>query len=270
MDVKILQWVVWPQCAERQWQSVGEAVRCTVCGCRYPVQYDALNLLPGGPHFLTPAQRTNFTLPVAWGYEDLWRRRSLSLLSGRAFGIERELALLDQWMAGAGAGVFLDLACSHGLYARSLARGAALHRLEREVIALDSSLLMLQQAAAKIRHANLTTVHLLCAEGESLPLPASSLDGIVCGGSLNEFKVADLVVAEAARVLKPGAPFFSMHLLGSELRWGQRLQGLARQGGVQFWDTAAVQAMFARHGLRLAQREQFGIVEFALFKKEGR
>jgi len=270
MDARILQWVVCPQCAERAWQIERAVVRCQACGRRYLVQNEVLNLLPNGPHFLTAAQRTNFTLPVAWGYEDLWRRRSLSLLSGQPLGLDRELALLDDWMADAGSGVFLDLACSHGLYARSLARGAALRRLDRDVIALDSSPLMLQQAAAKIRHANLTTVHLLCAEGEALPFAANALDGMVCGGSLNEFKAADLVVAEAARVLKPGAPFFSMHLLTSQSPWPRRLQGLARQGGIEFWDSAGVEALFARQGLRLARAEQVGIVGFALFRKEAR
>lgn len=270
MDEKILQWVVCPQCAERQWKIERESVLCTACGCQYRAQHDILNLLPGGPHFLTSAQRTNFILPVAWGYEDFWRRRSLSLLSGQPFTLERELVLLDTWMAEAGPGVFLDLACSHGLYARSLARSAALRHLDREVIALDSSPLMLQQAAGKIRHANLTTIHLLCAEGESLPFPASTLDGIVCGGSLNEFKIADMVVAEAVRVLKPGAPFFSMHLLQSESSWARRLQGVARQGGIEFWDAASVQALFARHGLHLERHAQFGIVQFALFRKEVR
>lgn len=267
MDEKILHWVVCPQCAERQWRTETGAVRCESCGSRYPVQNGVLNLLPGGPHFLTAAQRTNFWAPVAWGYEDLWRRRSLSLLSGQPVGLERELALLNEWLTDAQGGVFLDMACSHGLYARALAgpRG-----LDREIIALDSSPRMLQAAARKVRQAQLAaTVHLLCAEGESLPFAADSLDGIVCGGSLNEFKVAELVVAEAGRVLKPGAPYFSMHLLSSGSAWPRRLQGLARRGGIHFWDADGVQALFADRGLRLVRRARFGIVEFALFKKEG-
>ena len=129
---------------------------------------------------------------------------------------------------------------------------------------------MLQAAARKVRQAQLAaTVHLLCAEGESLPFAADSLDGIVCGGSLNEFKMAELVVAEAGRVLKPGAPYFSMHLLSSGAAWPRRLQGLARRGGIHFWDADGVQALFADRGLRLVRRARFGIVEFALFKKEG-
>ena len=46
MDEKILHWVVCPQCAERQWRTETEAVRCESCGSRYPVQNGVLNLLP--------------------------------------------------------------------------------------------------------------------------------------------------------------------------------------------------------------------------------
>lgn len=262
-----MQWIVCPACAENAWQPQGDAVRCGACGQPYLWRGDILDLLPDGPHFLTLAQRSNFTWPVAWGYEKLWRRRSLTLLSGQPFGLPRELALLTGWLAGAGPGLFLDLACSHGLYARALAHDAAARGLARELIALDSSPSMLQQAARRVRTEDLSHVHLLCAEGEQLPLAANSLDGVVCGGSLNEFQVADLVVAEAARALKPGAPFFSMHLLASERPGPRLLQRLAGRSGIRFWTAAGVQALFAQRGLVQQRSEQFGLVQFALYTK---
>lgn len=271
MAFELLDWVTCPACGECQWQATAwrrESVVCGACQSPYAVDDGILDLLPHGPHFRTPAQWTNFTWPVAWGYENLWRRRSLTLLSGEAFGFDRELALLDAWLAPEGPGLFVDLACSHGLYARSLARSAIIRGMAREVIAVDSSRLMLQQARRRIQHENLNHVHLLCAEGEQLPLRASSIDGIVCGGSLNEFKIPDLVIQDAARVLKPGAAFFSMHLLTATTALGRRAQTAAAAGGIHFWTASEVHARFAAHGLTLERGAEYGAVAFALYRRQ--
>lgn len=271
MAFELLDWVICPACGECQWQATAlrrESVVCRACQSRYAVVDGILNLLPRGPHFRTPAQWTNFTWPVAWGYENVWRRRSLTLLSGEAFGFDRELALLNEWLTPAGNGLFLDLACSHALYARSLARSAIIQGIERQVIAVDSSLLMLQQARRRIQHENLDRVHLLCAEGEQLPLRAGTVDGIVCGGSLNEFKIPDLVIQDAARVLKPGAPFFSMHLLAAATPLGRRAQTAAAGGGIHFWPASDIHALFAAHGLILERSAEFGVVAFALYRRQ--
>lgn len=271
MAFELLDWVTCPACGEADWQTTGSSddiVRCRACYAVYEFGDGILNLLPHGPHFRTPAQWTNFTWPVAWGYENLWRRRSLTLLSAEPFGFARELALLDEWLAAEPPGLFLDLACSHALYARSLARGASVHGVSRRVIAIDSSMLMLRQASRRVRHENLTNVHLLCAEAEQLPLRAASVDGIACGGSLNEFKLPDLVIQDAARVLKPGAPFFSMHLLTASTAPGRRAQAFATTGGIHFWTATEIHTMFATHGLSLERSAEFGVVAFALYRRQ--
>lgn len=271
MAFELLDWVTCTACGEAQWERLAHApeiVRCGACQSQYRVVDGILDLLPHGPHFRTPAQWTNFTWPVAWGYENLWRRRSLTLLSGEPFGFDRELALLDDWLAPEGPGLFVDLACSHGLYARSLARSASVHGAPREVIALDSSLRMLKQAGRRIRHENLGNVHLLCAEGEQLPLRTASIDGMVCGGSLNEFKIPALVIQDAARVLKPGAPFFSMHLLSAPTPLGRSAQQAAAASGIHFWPASDVHDMFAAQGLDLERQAEFGLVAFALYRRQ--
>lgn len=271
MAFELLAWALCPVCSEAQWHTSGrgsDIVDCLACQSQYRIVDGILDLLPSGPHFRTPAQWMNFTWPVAWGYENLWRQRSLTLLSGEAFGFERELALLDAWLSPAAGGLWVDLACSHGLYARSLARSSSDHGVPREIIAIDNSLLMLRQASRRVRHENLDHVHLLHAEGEQLPLRTASIDGIVCGGSLNEFQVPDLVIQDAARVLKPGAPFFSMHLLRSATPLGRRAQAIAAAGGIHFWTAGAVHDLFAARGFNLERCAEFGVVAFALYRRE--
>lgn len=271
MAFELLDWVTCPACGEADWQTTHaghDFVHCLACQSTYEVVDGILNLLPHGPHFRTPAQWMNFTWPVSWGYENVWRRRSLTLLTGEPFGFERELALLDEWLAAEPPGLVLDLACSHGLYARSLARSASVRGVSREIIAIDNSLLMLRQASRRIRYENLTNVHLLCAEGEQLPLRTASIDGVVCGGSLNEFKIPDLVIQDASRVLKPGAFFFSMHLLASSTPLLRRAQALPAAGGIHFWTASEIHTMFAGHGLTLERRAEFGMVAFALYRRQ--
>ena len=68
------------------------------------------------------AQLVNMLRPAAWGYERLWRYRALTLLSGEPFGYRRELPLVAGLLAPRRAGLYIDVACSNGLYARAIAQ----------------------------------------------------------------------------------------------------------------------------------------------------
>jgi 2-polyprenyl-6-hydroxyphenyl methylase/3-demethylubiquinone-9 3-methyltransferase len=50
----------------------------------------------------------------------------------------------------------------------------------------------------------------LLARAEAIPLPQASLDGVVVGGSWNEFPNPQAVAAEVYRVLKPGGRLWIM------------------------------------------------------------
>jgi len=145
---------------------------------------------------LTLAARTNLWPLTAWGYE-IWRKRALTLLSGRPFPLEEEFALMLQRMQPVEGRVFLDLGTSTGLYARALlGAGAA------QVYALDFSPAMLKVALQKAR--GVTGFVPLLARAEAIPLPEATVDGVVVGGSWNEFPNPEQVVHELHRVLKPG------------------------------------------------------------------
>ncbi len=91
--------------------------------------------------------------------------------------------------------VVLDLACGTGDLCLELARHGLL------AVGLDRSSGMLQAAQTR------TGSHrppLVRGDGLALPLRAGALDGIVCGFALRNFAALPPMLAECARVLRPG------------------------------------------------------------------
>ncbi|WP_036270401.1 class I SAM-dependent methyltransferase [Meiothermus rufus] len=151
---------------------------------------------------LTLAHWVNLWPLTAWGYE-LWRFRALSLLSGRPFPLSEELARMLQAMEPVAERDFLDLGTSTGLYARALLRAGA-----TRVWALDLSPAMLRVAWRKAQgHPRLVP---LLARAEAIPLASASVDGVVVGGSWNEFPQPQEVIREMHRVLRPGGRLWIM------------------------------------------------------------
>ena len=109
---------------------------------------------------------------ISLGLDRRWRRRTI-----HALALPR------------GARV-LDLACGTGDLCRDL--GTAGHR----PVGIDVSAGML--AAAR------TSASLVRGDAEALPFPNAAFDGLVCGFALRNFVTLDAVLAECARVLRPG------------------------------------------------------------------
>jgi 2-polyprenyl-6-hydroxyphenyl methylase/3-demethylubiquinone-9 3-methyltransferase len=150
----------------------------------------------------TLAARTNLWPLTARGYE-IWRKRALTLLSGRPFPLEEEFSLMLQSVQPVAGRDFLDLGTSTGLYARALLEAGA-----ARVFALDLSPAMLKVALQKAGgHAGFVP---LLARAEAIPLPEASVDGVVVGGSWNEFPNPQQVVHQMYRVLKPGGRLWIM------------------------------------------------------------
>ncbi|GIW25521.1 class I SAM-dependent methyltransferase [Meiothermus sp.] len=175
---------------------------------------------------LTLAARTNLFPLTALGYE-LWRRRALTLLSGRPFPLQEELNLMLKAQEPVAGMHFLDLGTSTGLYARALL-GAGAGR----VYALDLSPAMLKVALWKAR--GYEGFVPLLARAEAIPLPEAWVDGVVVGGSWNEFPQPQVVADEMYRVLKPGGRLWIMFshrsdsLLQRVLEWtGLRFPALS-------------------------------------------
>ncbi|MFN3266422.1 MAG: class I SAM-dependent methyltransferase, partial [Deinococcales bacterium] len=160
------------------------------------------------------AQSSNF-LPVTAQLYDLWRERSLSLLTREKFKLEREFLLLKDWVKPQSGEYFLDIGTSTGNYARVLAGAGA------RVEAIDISRHMLEKALARGNNQNINYIQ---ANAEYLPFTDSSFDGVVMGASLNEFHNTRLALEQTVRVLKDGGRLFMMYLCESDTGFGRLLQ----------------------------------------------
>ncbi len=239
---------------------VGGELVCDGCHSRYPIRAGIADFL-GHRQPQTPAQVTNDWQLTAWAYERVWRPFALSLFSGEPFSYRRELPLMARMAQASRGGLYLDVACSNGLYARALTRtmcDAAGH-----VAGIDHSLPMLAQARRFARDAGLQ-ISYLRAVAQALPIAAGQAAGVAIGGSLNEIGDLDTCLAEVRRTLQPDGRYVAMTLARAATAYGRALQQLLRPGGIQFWSSGELEARFARYGLRAIERRQYGLVMFHL------
>lgn len=115
----------------------------------------------------------------------------------RALGVANHLRFADIRPGD----TVLDLGCGAGIDTILAARRVG---ISGEVIALDFLPEMLERAGDAVRAAGLTTVRLLEGELEAIPLPEDSVDLIISNGVINLSPRKARVVAECARVLRPG------------------------------------------------------------------
>lgn len=245
---------------DRAGEIVGGALACDGCGARYPVRQGVADFL-GAPRPPSPAQLVNELPPTAWFYERGWRPFALTLLSGERFSYRRELPLVARLAEPQRGGLYLDVACSNGLYARALTRamrGAAGH-----VAGIDHSLPMLHQARRFALGAGLR-ISYLRAKAQALPIAPGAAAGVVVGGSLNEIGDLDACLSEMRRALAPGGRCVTMTLARAATPGGRLFQQLMGTGGIAFWTPEELQGHFERHGLRPAGAWKYGLVMFHL------
>jgi 2-polyprenyl-6-hydroxyphenyl methylase/3-demethylubiquinone-9 3-methyltransferase len=173
----------------------------------------------------TLAQRSNFA-PITAALYDTWRERSLSLLTRESYALQREFALMLEWLRVETGQHFLDVGTSTGNYARALADAGA------TVTAIDISRPMLQRAVT--RSSGYKNISYEQANVEALPYEASSFDGVVVGASLNEFHDTERALREMTRVLGPNGKLFMMYLRESDTTLGRLAQLPFKLGGVRF------------------------------------
>ncbi len=225
-------------------------------GKEYPIVKNIADLLPGGFSY-SIAQRSNHLGLTASVYEDLWRNRSLSILTGESFPIRKEKELLLDWLSPRSGHRYLDVGCSTALYGRTVKQYCP----EAEVAAIDISEPMLREARKKARKEG-TDLFLIRSDARSMPFFAETFDGLMMGGTLNELTDTLKVLYECRRVLKTGGTFFMMHLLKSKSITGWLLQSPAGWGGVQFWSIKESNELFGRAGFRIEDQFSAGIVCF--------
>lgn len=231
---------------------------CAGCTRTYPVREGIADFL-GVPRPATPAQFVNELPATAWAYERLWRPFALTLLSQTPFPYRRELPLIAELMQPDRGGLFLDVACSNGLYARALTR--AMRHAPGHVVGIDHSLVMLRDARQRARLAGLR-ISYVRAEAQALPIASGHAAGVVIGGSLNEIGDLDECLHETRRVLASDGRFVAMTLVQAKTWLGRIVQRALAPGGIQFWPAQTLCTVFAQHGLPTARTERTGIVLF--------
>jgi SAM-dependent methyltransferase len=231
---------------------------CSNKGDEYQITNNVVDLLSEDPVSMSWAQSSNHWKLTAALYEDIWRKRSLSILTGEEFPIEKERELLIDWLQPQGGKSYLDIGCSTALYGRLIKK----EQPECTVVSLDFSKQMLQEARMKAE-AEEADQYLLRADARHLPFYGATFDGVTMGGTLNELTDPLKVLYEARRVIKKEGTFFMMHLVKAEAWYARLLQDSAGFGGIKFWTIDESNQMFERAGFSISDQFLRGIVCFS-------
>jgi ubiquinone/menaquinone biosynthesis C-methylase UbiE/uncharacterized protein YbaR (Trm112 family) len=249
--------------ADRQDQAgeiIAGRLRCTGCESAYPIREGIADFLQA-PQPASPAQWTNEIPATAWAYERIWRPYALTLLTGQAFPYTRELPLMVGLVEPRRGGLFLDVGCSNGLYARALAQ--ALGAAQGHVAGIDKAFPMLQEARQRARTDRLR-ISFIRAEAGNLPIGPRAATGVTIGGSLNEIGDLEACLAEVRRTLGSKGRFVAMTLARAASPLGKLAQQALQTGGLAFWSEDELRARFERHGLTLVGSWRYGMVLFTL------
>lgn len=230
---------------------------CSNKGDEYKITSNIIDLLGKDPVSMSWAQSSNHWKLTAALYEDIWRKRSLSILTGEQFPIDKERELLVDWLNPQPDMLYLDVGCSTGLYGRLLKKAEP----QCKIVSLDFSRQMLQEARLK-SEADGANQYLLRADARQLPFFGATFDGLTMGGTLNELTDPLKVLYEARRVVKKDGIFFMMHLVKADAWYARLLQDSAEFGGIKFWTVEESNQMFERTGFSVADQFSKGIVCF--------
>jgi len=230
---------------------------CSNKGDEYEIEGNIIDLLGDESSDMTWVQSSNHWKLTAAVYEDIWRKRSLSILTGEEFPIQKEKELLIDWLNPKANQLYMDIGCSTALYGRLVKN----EQPRCDVVSLDFSRQMLDEARMKAE-AEQADLYLLRADARYLPFFGATFDGLMMGGTLNELTDPLKVLYEARRVIKKDGVFFMMHLVKSPTWYIRLMQDSAGLGGLTFWTVEDSNLMFERAGFSIAEQFTKGIVCF--------
>ncbi len=246
---------------DREGAYVSGALCCPTCATRFAIVDGVVDML--GPWAVPRdlAQVVNYLPPTAWAYERTWRSRALTILSGEPFGYDRELSLIAGLAAPQRGGLYLDVACSNGLYARAICQ--AMGHAPGHVVGIDHAMPMLHQARAYARQQGLR-ISYVRAQAQALPFAPEAAAAVMMGGSLNEIGDAATCLREIRRVLAPSGRFVLMNLVRATSLPGRALQQILRFGGLTFWSLETLNRHLTDSGLDLKSQWCYRVVVFSL------
>jgi SAM-dependent methyltransferase len=240
----------------------GEAV-CDQCAARFPIRDHVLDLVQrDDAGLLTLAGLSNYLPLLPWGYEHVWRPRSLTMLSGEKFPVARELALLNDWLHAQPGALIVDLGSSTDLYARGIGKANP----SAIIFAIDMARGMLRAGRWYALRDGVKNIAHVRAPVQRLPFTDGTIDALVCGGSLNEFRSMGEALCEARRVVKPSGRMFVMSLLAAARMPGKFAQWGARMSGIRFPSLDEFNHTVETAGWQCERQQVYGIVAFTLLR----
>lgn len=243
----------------------GEAI-CAGCGARYLIVDHFLDLAQRGDGSRrTLAGWSNLAPLAPQIYEKLWRPRALTLLTGKPFPVAREIALVNEWLVAQPGELVVDLGSSTDLYARGIAKSAK--GGAPAIVAIDLAAGMLRWGRDYARREGVTTIAHVRAPADRLPFADGTVDALVCGGSLNEFRSMDAALREARRVCASNGRMVSMSLLAANSWRGKLAQTGARTSGIQFPSLDEFNDTLDAAGWRREKQKVFGAIAFSLLRR---
>lgn len=230
---------------------------CSNKGDEYKITNNIIDLLGEDAVNMSWAQSSNHWKVTAALYEDIWRKRSLSIFTGDEFPVEKERELLTNWMNPKPDKLYQDIGCSTALYARLIKKAES----GCNIVSLDFSKQMLQEARLKAESEK-ADMYLLRADARYQPFFGATFDGLMMGGTLNELTDPLKVLYEARRVINKDGIFFMMHLVKADAWYSRLLQNSAEFSGLKFWEIDESNQLFERAGFMVADQFCKGIVCF--------
>lgn len=240
---------------------------CDACHTLYPIAQNILDMTIGQKVSLTLAGVSNAIPPAPRLYEPLWRRRSLTLLTGEAFFVEREYKLLNDWTQLRAGEAVVDLGTSTGLYARGLKVENPSPSAQTLIFGVDTTWGMLTKAKQYIAREKASDIVLVRAAAENLPFRDESIDAVVVGGSLNEMQSMRVALEQAQRITRRGGRMFVMSLSRANKNPGQAVQKIVGISGIQFPSVDEFNRTAQSAGWTLSTQVLKGIVLFSLLRK---
>jgi SAM-dependent methyltransferase len=198
-------------------------------------------------------------------YEEKWRNEDLqsTLSKARQSHSRALIATLESERKAVAKGSSEELAIMKSLSEEKLKLARETGSLNMRTRAQDA------EDAKKAREKAATEkaeVFLLQANAENLPFFSGTFDGLIMGGSLNEFGDPVKALYEARRVIKSDGRMFIMYLLRAETIIGSAMQKITGIGGINFWNKSESEQLFERTGFQIEKSLKLGIVHFCLLK----
>jgi ArsR family transcriptional regulator len=118
----------------------------------------------------------------------------------------------------------VDFGCGTGVLSVALAKWA------KSVVAVDVSASALEQARERARREGVRNITFLREDLHQLSLPPGKKDLVVLSQSLHHVEVPETVLAEAARLLKPGGRVVVLELMPHDQAWVEEQLGHKHRG----------------------------------------